>query len=182
MDVLSALQARSSARKLTTPGPTREHLEQILRAGANAPDHGRLRPWRFVVLSSAACVQLGNLMADLLQAKLPTATAEQLAAERSKPLRAPTIIVAAARITHNKIPEIEQILSTGAAVENMFLAARALGYGVMWKTGDAAYNTSVKEHLGLAAQDHIVAFLYIGTVSAAADPPRISLDGLVSWL
>ncbi len=182
MDVLSALEARSSARKLTVPGPSREHLEQILRAGANAPDHGRLRPWRFTVLSGAACVRLGELMAEVLLAKLPGATSEHLATERSKALRAPTIIAVAAKITQNKIPEIEQVLSAGAAVENMFLAAQALGYGVMWKTGDAAYSARIKEYLGLVPQDHIVAFLYIGTVSVAAAMPSISLDGVVTWL
>jgi nitroreductase len=182
MDVLLALEARSSARKLTAPGPTREHLEQILRAGANAPDHGRLRPWRFIVLSGAACVRLGELMAEGLRAKVPDASAEQLAAERNKALRAPTIIAVAAKITQNKIPQIEQVLSSGAAAENMFLAARALGYGVMWKTGDAAYSDEVKAYLGLVPQDHIVAFLYIGTVSVAAAPPSISLNGLVTWL
>jgi len=182
MDVLSALETRSSARKLAAPGPTREHLEQILRAGANAPDHGRLRPWRFIVMSGAACVRLGEVMAETLAAQRPDATPEQLATERSKALRAPTIIAVAAKITLGKIPEIEQVLSTGAAVENMFLAARALGYGVMWKTGDAAYNATVKQYLGLVPQDPIVAFLYIGTLTTAGGPTPISLEGLVTWL
>jgi nitroreductase len=182
MDVLSALEARSSARKLTEPGPTREHLEQILRAGANAPDHGRLRPWRFVVISGAARNGLGEVMAQLLALKIPSANPEQLVSESNKALRAPTIIAVAARITAGKIPEVEQVLSSGAAVENMFLAARALGYGVMWKTGDAAYDVRVKQFLGLEPRDHIVAFLYIGTLSIAGAPQVVSLDGLVTWL
>lgn len=182
MDVLSALEARCSARKLTEPAPSREHVEQILRAGANAPDHGRLRPWRFVVLNGEARNRFGDVMAEVLLAKAPQATQEQLAGERSKALRAPTIIAVAARIIRNKIPEIEQLLATGAAVENMFLAARELGYGAMWKTGDAAYSTRVKEHLGLASEDHIVAFLYIGTEGVAGSPTPVSLEGLVSWL
>lgn len=180
-DVLSALEARRSAKKLTAPAPSRAELEQILRAGGNAPDHGRLRPWRFIVLSGAAREQLGELMAEGLRGKVPTATPEQLANERNKALRAPIIIAVAAKITRTKIPEIEQVLSVGAAVENMFLATQALGYGVMWKTGDAAYSPQVKEYLGLVLEDHIVAFLYIGTVAVPADPTPVSLEGLVSW-
>lgn len=179
--ILAALEGRRSAKKLTAPAPSRTQLEQILLAGANAPDHGRLRPWRFIVLSGTALEQLGELMAQTLQERVPDASQEQLAKERAKASRAPVVIVAAAKVTRNKIPEIEQVLSAGAAVENMFLAAQALGFGVMWKTGDAAYSAKVKEHLGLAAADHIVAFLYIGTVAAAAEPAPVSLEGLVSW-
>jgi nitroreductase len=182
MDVLSALEARRSAKKLTEPAPTRAQLEQILRAGANAPDHGRLRPWRFIVLSGAALDRLGELMADTVRDKTPNASPEQLAKERAKAFRAPVIIAAAVKVTRNKIPEVEQVLAAGAAVENMFLAARALGYGAMWKTGDVAYSPKVKEYLGLAADDHIVAFLYIGTEAVASDATPISLEGVVTWL
>jgi nitroreductase len=182
MDVLSAIEARSSARKLIEPGPTREHLEQILRAGASAPDHGRLRPWRFIVMSGAARLPLGEAMAQMVAAKLPDATPERLAAESSKVLRAPTIVAVAAKISSGKIPVVEQVLSSGAAVENMFLAAQALGYGVMWKTGDAAYDAGVKQYLGLESQDQIVAFLYIGTVGIAGGSQVVSLDELVTWL
>jgi nitroreductase len=182
MDVLSALHARRSAKKLIEPAPTREHLEVILRAGANAPDHGRLRPWHFFVLQGAARLPLGELMAQLLLAKMPQASPEQLAAERSKVMRAPTIIAVAAKVTANKIPPVEQVLSAGAAVENMFLAAAALGYGAMWKTGDAAYSPEIKAYLGLAPEDHIVAFLYIGTAAATALATPVSLEGLVTWM
>jgi nitroreductase len=182
MDVLSALEARRSAKKLAEPAPTRAQMEQILRAGANAPDHGRLRPWRFVVVSGTALEALGELMAETFREKVPNANSEQLAKERAKVLRAPIIIAAATKVTRNKIPEVEQVLSTGAAVENMFLAARALGYGAMWKTGDVAYSPRVKQYLGLAADDHIVAFLYIGTETVASDATPISLEGLVTWL
>src|SRR5689334_6447983 len=96
--VLSALAARRSAKKLAAPAPSREQLEQILRAGANAPDHGRLRPWRFIVLSGQACLRLGDLMAEDFQAKVPAASPEQLANERNKALRAPVIVAVAAKV------------------------------------------------------------------------------------
>src|SRR5262245_48042307 len=104
MDLLEGIASRTSALKLAAPGPTREHLEQIIRAGTRAPDHGRLRPWRFVVLEGAAREKLGDAMAEILRAKQPQATSEQLAAERNKVMRAPTIIVVAAKIVAGKIP------------------------------------------------------------------------------
>ena len=181
-ELLTAIDSRASALKLSEPGPTRAHLELIMRAGVRAPDHGRLRPWRFVVLEGAARDKLGAEMARLSLAKFPQSTAEQLEGERRKVLRAPTIIVTAARITPGKIPEVEQIASVAAGVENMVLAAQALGYGTMWKTGVAAYDAQAKTALGLSAGDHIVAFLYLGTTAmpGTASPP--SLDGVVTWM
>lgn len=182
MEVLEAIQTRVSATKLAAPGPTREHIEQIVAAGVRAPDHGRLRPWRFVVLEGAAREKLGDAMAELLRSKLPDVTPEQLEKERNKPMRAPTIIVVAATITKGKIPEIEQVLAVGAAVQNMFLAANALGYGAMWKTGGAAYHASVKSLLGLAPEDHIVALLYLGTAAANGPLIPVPTDEVVRWL
>ncbi len=140
-----------------------------MRAGVRAPDHGRLRPWRFVVLEGAAREKLGDAMARLSLAKFPQSTPEQLDGERRKVLRAPTIVVVAARITQGKIPEVEQVAAVAAGVENMVLVAQALGYGAMWKTGAAAYDAQTKTMLGLAAQDHIVAFLYLGTTATCGN-------------
>lgn len=182
MELLEAIQTRVSATKLTAPGPTREHIEQIIAAGVRAPDHGRLRPWRFVVMEGAARAKLGDAMAQLLRSRLPDASPEQLESERNKPMRAPTIIVVAATITKGKIPEIEQVLAAGAAAQNMFLAANALGYGVMWKTGGAVYTASVKALFGLAPEDHIVALLYLGTAATNGPLIPVSTDGIVRWL
>lgn len=181
MELLSGIETRTSALKLSAPGPTREHIEQIIRAGARAPDHGRLRPWRFAVLEGAARERLGDAMARMQREKFPQSTPEQLAAERAKVMRAPTIIVVGAKITKGKIPPIEQLGAVAAAVQNMFLAAQALGYGAMWKTGGAAYDAGVKEMYGLASEDHIVAFLYLGTTTTPGPLVPPAIDGLVSW-
>lgn len=181
MELLSGIESRTSALKLSAPGPTREHIEQIIHAGVRAPDHGRLRPWRFVVLEGAARERLGDAMARMLREKIPQATAEQLAAERGKVMRAPTIIVVGAKISKGKIPDIEQVGAVAAGVQNMFLAAQALGYGVMWKTGAAAYDANVKAMFELAPEDHIVAFLYLGTTAAPGPLVPVSTDGIVSW-
>jgi nitroreductase len=182
VDLFAAIESRASALKLMDPGPTRAHLEQIMRAGMRAPDHGRLRPWRFVVLEGAARDKLGNEMARLSLAKFPQSTPEQLEGERRKALRAPTIVVVAARITPGKIPEVEQVGAVAAGVENMVLVAQALGYGVMWKTGAAAYDAQTRTMLGLTAQDHIVAFLYLGTTALPGTAAQASLDGAVTWM
>jgi nitroreductase len=164
MDLIEGIQSRVSAAKLGAPAPTQEQLQAIMRAGLRAPDHGRLKPWRFVVLEGDDRAKLGEAMAQFLRKKAPQCTDAQLDAERSKPLRAPTIIVVAARILKGKIPDIEQIASVAAGVQNMFLTAHALGLGAMWKTGGAAYDPDAKIALGLLPEDHIVAFLYLGSI------------------
>jgi nitroreductase len=182
MDLLTAIESRASALKLSEPGPSHEHIERIVRAGVRAPDHGRLRPWRFVVLEGEARRTLADAMANVFQAKLPQASPQQLDAERAKAMRAPTIIVAAARITAGKIPAIEQIIAVGAAVQNMFLAANALGYGAMWKTGAAAYDASCKTALGLSADDHIVGLLYLGTTVTPGAQVPVAITDFIRWL
>ncbi|HEY8540623.1 MAG TPA: nitroreductase [Steroidobacteraceae bacterium] len=182
MDLLEGIRNRTSALKLTEPGPTREHIQKIIEAGTRAPDHGRLRPWRFVVLEGDARKKLGDAMAALLREKFPDATESQLAAEAAKPFRAPTIIAVGAKITKGKIPEIEQVCAVAAAIQNMFLAANALGYGAMWKTGTAAYASSVKALLGFAPEDHIVGYLYLGTTATPGPLVEAPTEGVVRWL
>lgn len=172
MQAIDVLIGRRSARTLMEPAPDEGALELLLECAARAPDHGRLRPWRFIVIRGAARERLGELMADQLRRKLPGASAETLQRERQKPLRAPLIVVVAAVCdAAARIPAIEQVLAAGAAAQNMMLAATALGFGSMWKTGDAAYDDTVKAALGLAAPDTIVGFLYLGTAPADAVPP-----------
>lgn len=171
MQAIDALLSRRSAKMLTDPGPDDGALALLLESAARAPDHGRLRPWRFIVIRGAARERLGELMAEQLRRVQPTASAESLQRERQKALRAPLIIVVAAACQPSaKIPAIEQILSAGAAAQNILLAAGALGFGAMWKTGGAAYDEGIKVALGLDAQDSIVGFLYLGTVPAEALP------------
>jgi nitroreductase len=180
MDLMTAIDARASAARLTEPAPSPEHLDRILRAGARAPDHGRLAPWRFVVLEGSARDVLADAMASAKLHKYPDSGDADLIAERSKAMRAPTIVAVAARVDPaHKVPEIEQILAVGAAVENMILAAHALGYGTMWKTGPAAYDPIVKTALGLESADSIVAFLYLGTAAVEGRRREVSLDGRV---
>lgn len=182
MELLEGIQSRTSPLKLTSPGPTEAHLQQILRAATRAPDHGRLRPWRFLVIEGAAREKLGEAMANCLRARVPNAPQEHLDAEKGKAMRAPTIVVVGAKITKGKIPEIEQIGAANAAVQNLLLAAHGLGYGAMWKTGAAAYDANVKALVGLAPEDHIVALVYLGTILTPGPLVEAPLEPVVTRL
>lgn len=176
MDLLEGIQSRTSPLKLAAPAPNAAQLEQIIRAGTRAPDHGRLRPWRFTVFEGAAREKLGDAMAECLRSRVPASPQEHLDAESKKALRAPVVIVVGAKISKGKIPEIEQVTAVAAAAQNMLLAAHGLGYGAMWKTGAAAYDPAVKALCGLAPEDHIVAIVYVGTVTSPGPLVEAPLD------
>ena len=171
MEAIEALTTRASPLQLTEPPPDRSALNSMLRAAAKAPDHGRLHPWRFIVIEGAARDQLGEVLAAALRLREPGLPEAVIEKERAKPRRAPLIVVVAARIRDNKkIPAVEQIISAGTAAQNILVAAHALGYGGFWRTGPAAYDDRIKTALGLAASDSIVGFLYLGTPAVAAPP------------
>lgn len=182
MDALELLLSRESALKLESPGPTQGELDTMFRSALRAPDHGRLRPWQFVVVTEDKREAFGALLADSMARRMPGVGAEELTRERAKAMRAPVIVVAAAKLMKgHKIPESEQMLSAGAAVENLMLAANAQGYGAMWKTGAPAYDAGVKQALGIAAENEIVGFVYIGTQVGGGHPaPRPEPAGFVS--
>jgi nitroreductase len=165
MELFDAIASRSMAKGLSEPGPTPEQLERLLQAAAHAPDHGRLKPWRFIAVNGAARESFANAVAEAKRDQIPAFTDEQMELEREKIRRSPSILVAGCVVRKDiaKVPEIEQVIAVGAAVENLLLAANDLGYGVMWKTGAAAYSARVKAAVGLAADDHIVAILHLGT-------------------
>jgi nitroreductase len=165
MELLAAISTRASAAKLALPGPTPDQLAQILDAASRAPDHGRLKPWKFIVLDTALRAPFAHAAAMAKRARIPSMSDEQFAAERDKVTRSPVIVIVACVVNREqtKVPEIEQMMAVAAATENLFLAAHDLGFGVMWKTGAAAYDPGVKGALGLAVDDHIVGIMHLGT-------------------
>ena len=174
MDALQLLLSRESALKLEAPGPDKQALETIFSSAVRAPDHGRLRPWRFVVIPEGARARFGDIMANSLQRREPSASPEMLQRERGKAMRAPIIVVVAAHVhKSHKIPQIEQMSAVAAAAQNIMLTANALGYGAMWKTGALAYDGMVKQALGLAFDDDVVGFVYLGTqIGGGIQTPR----------
>jgi nitroreductase len=165
MELFEAINTRSTAGRLVEPGPTAEQLQMLIAAASRAPDHGRMKPWRFVVVNGSARESFATAVAEARRARLPDMTDDQIVAEKDKVRRSPTIMVVGCAITkgNSKVPEIEQVVAVGAAVENMLLAANAMGVGAMWKTGPAAYDAGVKAAVGLGPDDHIVAILHLGT-------------------
>jgi len=185
MQAIDALLSRRSARALTEPAPDEAALELIFASAVRAPDHGRLRPWRFVMVRDAARERFGDLLADHLRRTHPQIGEESLQRERLKAFRAPLIVVVAARCNPDirQVPIIEQTLSAGAAAHAMMLAAYALGFNAMWKTGEPAYDAVVKSALGLEADDAVVGFLYFGTETGERTPaPRSEWRDLVREL
>ncbi len=170
MQAIDALLQRRSAKTLTAPAPDEGALDLIFASAAAAPDHGRLRPWRFILIQGDGLERFGNLLAEHLKRQHPGSSEETLQRERQKAFRAPMIVVVAAVCTENgKIPPVEQVLSAGAAAQNIMLAAHALGFGSMWKTGGPAYDEQVKAAFGLQAKDAIVGFMYLGTDGSRPD-------------
>ena len=186
-DALEVIQARRSIGRLSEPAPSESELTQIFEAAVAAPDHGELRPWRFIILRGDAKDAFGEVLVDAYLARVQAVggspTDGQLKKERTKLGRAPlVVVVCAVNQRSEEIPWIEQVLATGAAVQNMQLAATALGYAAMWRTGPAAYDHRILHALGLDDRDAVVGFVYLGTpVEGRELPPHEpSLDGLVS--
>jgi len=178
--VLTALIGRVSPLRLVDPAPANADLDQILAAGVRAPDHGRLRPWRFLLIRGDARHRFGDVLAESLRRRKEDLSESALQTEHDKALRAPLIIVVVAAVRGNaKVPVIEQIVSAGAAAQNMLLAAHALGFGGFWRTGDAAYDDPVKQSFGLGADDQIVGFLYIGHIETPGRPKTPDPVGVV---
>ncbi len=181
MDVITALQNRVSCALLTEPGPGAEQLEILLKAAVRAPDHAMLKPWRFLLIEGEAREKMGELLVKAVLVDKPDSDAAALKKIRRKPFRAPTILVIIAKIKeHPKVPAIEQIITVGAAANNLVTAAFSLGIGAYWRTGSAAYNSIVKEGLGLAPSEEIIGFIYLGTPQVKFKPaPKIEVGDLL---
>jgi len=162
--VTAFMLQRNSTPSLSAPAPSGAVLDSIFQAALRAPDHGRLRPWRYLIIEGDSLNKLGDLFAESAKASDSSLSLEQEKKFRKMPLRAPMVIVAIAKVqSHHKIPEIEQTVSLGVGVGYLLLALQAEGFGGMWRTGPLAYNKGVHKGLGLAEGEHIVGFLYAGT-------------------
>jgi nitroreductase len=163
METLEAILTRHSVAKVKSDPLPRVVIEKLLLAAVQAPNHYRVRPWRFVVLTGKSRAGLGQVMAQSLKQKHPELPDEGMEKERAKPLRAPVIIaVSVDKSDDPRVVEIENICSVAAAVENILIAAHSLGLGAMWRTGPAASDPEVKKFLGFEPDQHLLGFVYIG--------------------
>lgn len=183
-ETLHFLQSRNSAPKLTEPGPGSAELDEIFTAALRAPDHAWLRPWRFLVVSGERRQALGQVFAEALQRRNPEADDAALAKAANAPLRAPTLVVVITRLSeHPKVPTVEQRQSAACAAHTILLATEACGYAAIWRTGDAAFDATVQRALGLADNEEITGFLYLGTREGRAKPlPQLdTADFVGNW-
>ncbi len=170
MTPLEFLLQRRSHPTLQAPAPSAEQLDVLMQAALRAPDHGNLKPFRFVVYDTPKLRELGAAYVAGLQQSGEN-DAAKLERAASLPLRAPMVIVAVAKLVeHGKIPQQEQLLTAALATFQIVNAAEAMGFAAYWRTGDIAYNPSVWQTLGLAAGEQVIGFVYVGSRGGEPKP------------
>ena len=180
---LSLLATRRSGkpRDLVAPGPDDAQLAAMLAIAARVPDHGKLAPWRFVVVGDDKRARLSTLITDAYRRDRPQAAATEIASLDQFAHQAPALVVVLfSPRTESHIPLWEQQLSAGAACMNLLHAAHASGFAGGWLTGWPTYSDSVRDAFG-ADPERIVGFIFIGTPSRPLDErPRPDMTSIVS--
>lgn len=194
MSIELLLTRRSTAVKdLAEPAPTDAELEQILRVATRVPDHGKLSPWRLVLLRGEGALKLGEIAAQYFATQYPDATLAQIEAERTRFARAPLCVAVVSTPLEGTKPVWEQELSAGAVCTNILHACHALGYGAKWLTEWVAYEPVILDALlaqapalraGMdATRARIAGFIYVGTKTVeTADRERPELADVVGNL
>ncbi len=183
--LIEALARRRSVKPmLMAPEvPTREEIETLLTVAARTPDHGKLVPWRFIVIAGEARERLGEGLAAIFSDHNPGADADAIAFERKRLARAPLVVAVVSRAApHAKIPEWEQVLSAGAVCMNLSHAAFALGYAANWLTEWYAYDRRALALLGVEPQEKVAGFIHIGRpMRPPEERERPALADIVTW-
>jgi len=196
VDILESIAARRSLGKMRPEAPPRELVERVLQAGVHAANHHDTQPWRFFVLTSEARSEFGEVLAQALAQRLgdaayvedagrPQTPAKEpptspqlipnlealLEGERRKPMRSPVlIVVGVTSADEDPMTRREDLQAASAALQNMLLAANALGLAAIWRTGDGAYDDRVKAHFGLKPSNEIAGILYLGYADDSFGP------------
>jgi nitroreductase len=167
-----------SAKRMKGPGPADAQIRTLIQAATRVPDHGKLTPWRFLIFKDDARSRFGDLLVRALKETEPEATAERIAQEQGRFLRAPVVIGVVSRAREGiPIPEWEQILSAGAACQTLCIAAHAMGFVANWITEWYAYHPTVRAGLGLQSGERIAGFIYLGhPAEPLEDRPRPTFE------
>jgi nitroreductase len=184
MDIFEAINTRYSVKKVKADLLPRDVIEKLLDAGNRAPNHYKVRPWRFFVLTGNGRNKLGDVMSASLRDRQPDLPQEGLDKTRALPLRAPVVIaVGVDKPAETKVLELENFSAASAACQNILLAANALGLGAIWRTGDWARDAKVKDFFGLKVDQHIVGFIYVGYPETAGEPAQHpSFEDRTDWI
>jgi len=183
--VLDFLLSRRSTpvRMLAAPAPGRDELALLLTAAARSPDHGKLEPWRFIVLDAGAMPRLVALIrARGAAAGVDPEKIEKVASQyEGSPL---AVVVVFKPVVQEKVPEIEQLLSAGAVCLSLVNAALASGWGAAWLTGWIAFDRPfLEEGLGLAPDESVAGIVHLGTSKAKPpERPRPDVPAITSWV
>jgi len=184
MDVLDAIDQRRSIGTVSMEPVAREDIQKILEAGNKAPNHYRIRPWRFTVIQGAALDEFAKAHVDSFMLKFPEATVEQIEVERKKGLRAPLVISVTSKLPElEKHVDVENISATAAACQNMLLAATGLGYASHWRTTMYVKDAFLSRYLGVGDDEHLIAVLFIGKALPREGEPaeRPDVKDRVTW-
>ncbi len=181
---LDLLRTRRSVAPqfLGEPGPTADELDLLLTIAARVPDHGRLTPWRFIIIEGEGRRRIGEAIAAAYRADDPAANPEKVEFERNRLARAPLVVAVVSRARpHIKIPEWEQTMSAGAVCMSLVIAANAMGFATSWLTEWFAFDRRVLDALGLAPDENIAGFVHIGRpVTPPVERPRPALSDIVT--
>ena len=183
--VLDFLRARHStpALQLGRPGPDSTQLAQLLEVAVRVPDHGKLAPWRLLLLQGADKNRFGERLAELHASIDPETPPKKLEKDRERFRASPLVVAVIARVedNHPKVPPQEQLLSAGCVAYNLLLGSQSLGFGAQWLTGWSCYEPQAAALLGLAGNERLIAYIHIGTaVEAVPDRERPSPADVVS--
>jgi nitroreductase len=184
LELFEAIYNRQSIGKLKPDEVPRAVIEKLLLAAVQAPNHHNVRPWRFFVITGAGRIRLGEVLKQSLLQRVPEATPGALQKESERLLRAPVVIaVAVDHPIDSRVDEIENISAAAAAVQNLLLAATAVGLATKWRTGQPSTDPLVKEALGLSTDQHLIAFIYLGYPEAIpAEKSRPSYEDRTVWI
>lgn len=174
-----------SPRRLAEPVPNQSELALLMQAAAAAPDHKALRPVRFLLIPASRRAELATAFGDAKRERDPGASDEEVARAAAKAFNGPMLIAVVLRLVrdHPRVSVNDQVMSAGAAVENVLLAASALGFAGCLRSGISATSRRVREALSLGSEEEIAAFLILGTPSRPLDPrpPADVADLLTVW-
>ncbi|MGP5438754.1 MULTISPECIES: nitroreductase [Psychrobacter] len=178
--LINWIKSRRSIGNLSIPAPTESQIRAAIDCAVTAPDHKKLRPWRFIVTQGNARHDLGRAFLAAAEAQAAQEGEELSEKSRKKtynmPLRAPVIITVVTHMqVHKKVPPFEQMLSAGAAVQNLILALQAQGFSTVWRTGLLANEPAVKAYFDVGTDDYVTAFVYTGS-SPCDMPTRKPID------
>ena len=184
METLDTLLNKISYPKLTSPLPSKEQMDIAYKAAFRAPDHGRLRPWRFIEVTGNGRDKLGKAFKNVA-INNGEEDQEKLTKFENLPLRAPMIIILITEINEDsKIPAIEQIQSTAVAAQNISLALFDMGYGVYWRTGAflSSKNSHLNKELSINEGSEVIGYLYVGSPDIKGkEIPSLNKDDYVKY-